>query len=74
MERRKYMRMKLSDLQNYFVKKYNLQAKVTKYGYVYIEIRKGMYSLPHAGILAQELLEKRLNEKRYIQSTLTPGL
>ena len=46
MERRKYMRMKLSDLQVGLVKNYNLQAKVTKYGYVNIEIRKGMYSLP----------------------------
>jgi hypothetical protein len=33
-----------------------------------------MYGLPQAGILAQELLEKRLNKHDYCQSPLTPGL
>ena len=33
-----------------------------------------MYRLPKAGILAQQLLEKRLNTKGYSQSTLFPGL
>jgi hypothetical protein len=33
-----------------------------------------MYGLPQAGILAQELLEKRLNSHRYRQSNITPGL
>ena len=32
------MRLKLSDLPEDFVNKYNLTSKVTKYGYVYIEI------------------------------------
>ena len=30
-----------------------------------------MYRLPQSGILAQKLLEKRLNEKGYRQSSLT---
>ena len=33
-----------------------------------------MYSLPQAGILAQELLEQRLNKHGYHQSPTTPGL
>ncbi|KAL7480666.1 hypothetical protein ACHAW6_006339 [Cyclotella cf. meneghiniana] len=33
-----------------------------------------MYGLPQAGLLAQELLEKRLNAKGYKQSQYTPGL
>ena len=33
-----------------------------------------MYILPYAGILNQELLEKRLNEKGYKKITLTTGL
>ena len=33
-----------------------------------------MYGLPQAGILAQELLEKRLNKHGYHQSKFTPGL
>ena len=33
-----------------------------------------MYGLPQAGLLAQQLLEERLNAKVYSQSTLVPGL
>ncbi len=33
-----------------------------------------MYGLPQAGILAQELLEQRLNKHGYHQSPITPGL
>ena len=68
------MRLKLRDLPDDFTKQYNLAAKVTKDGYVYIQVRKGMYGLLQAGKLAQELLEKRLNKKGYHQSELTPGL
>ena len=38
-----------------------------------MEVRKGMYSLPQADILARQLLEKRLNKKGYIESPLSPG-
>ena len=58
MPRYEYMRLKLEDLPEDFIEEYNLQDKVTKDGYVYVKIRKGMYRLPQAGILAQELLEK----------------
>ena len=33
-----------------------------------------MYGLPQAGILAQELLGRRLGRHSYRQSTLVPGL
>ena len=33
-----------------------------------------MYGLPQAGILAQQLLEKQLNNKGYSQDILFPGL
>ena len=33
-----------------------------------------MYGLAHAGLLASELLEKRLNKHRYRQRKLVPGL
>jgi hypothetical protein len=32
-----------------------------------------MYRLPHSGIIAQELLEKRLLKAGYIQSKIMPG-
>jgi hypothetical protein len=74
MTRPEYMRMKIMDLPEEFVTMYNLANKATSDGYVYIKIQKGMYSLPQAGILAQELLEQRLNKHGYRQSPITPGL
>jgi len=55
--------MKLSDIPDEIVCDYNLRAKETPDGSVYIEINKGMYGLPQAGLLANELLEKRLNKR-----------
>jgi hypothetical protein len=52
----------------------NLCDIVTPDGWVYIEIQKGVYGLPQAGILANQLLEKHLATKRYYQCQHTPGL
>ena len=68
------MRLKLSDLPEYFVERYNLKPKSDKNGQIYVKIRRGMYELPQAGLLAQQLLEEQLNAKGYNQSTLVPGL
>ena len=57
MKRFEYMRLKMKELPQDFIDEYNLQDKATPDGYVHLEIRKGMYGLPHAGIIAQELLE-----------------
>ena len=43
-------------------------------GFVFLEVTKGMHGLPQAGLLANELLEKRLNDHGYFQSKLIPGL
>ena len=72
--RPEYIRMKLSDIPDEIIRAYNLRAKATPDGSVYIEINKGMYGLPQAGLLANELLEKRLNKQGYYQSKLVPGL
>ena len=74
MERPEFMRMKLSDLPPEFVTLYDLTSIAEKNGTVYIKVQKGMYGLPQAGILAQQLLEKRLNAEGYRQSHITPGL
>eukprot|EP00804_Cyclotella_cryptica_P020749 CCRYP_016588-RA/>CCRYP_016588-RA protein AED:0.03 eAED:0.02 QI:0/0/0/1/1/1/3/0/1217 len=68
-----YMRLKLSDIQDHIIKLYKLDKLVTTDGYVYVLIQKGMYGLPQAGIIAQQLLEKRLALKGYRQSSITPG-
>jgi len=54
--------MKVRDFPDSVINHYNLQEKATPEGYIYVVIKKGMYGLPQAGILAQELLGKRLNE------------
>ncbi len=40
------------------IKHYQLTDLAAPDGYVYCKIQKGMYSLPQAGIIAQQLLEK----------------
>ena len=74
LKRKEYLRMKMSDIPDAIVQQYKLNEKATADGYVYIAIKRGMYGLPQAGILAQELLEKRLNAHGYKQSQFTPGL
>ena len=73
MARYEYLKMKIEHFPEDVIEEYNLREKVTPDGYLYVEVRKGMYGLPQAGILAQELLEKRLKAKGYRQSKLTPG-
>ena len=55
MARYKYMRLKIAELPQDFIYEYMLHDKTKKYGYVYLEIRKGMYGLPQAGTLAKKL-------------------
>ena len=47
---------------------------MTNDGFVYMEIRKGMYRLPQAGKLAHEKLEKLLVSRDYHPTPHTPGL
>jgi len=74
MVRYEYVRIKIDDIPEEIIVEYNLREKVTSDGHVYVEIQKGMYGLPQAGILAQQLLEQRLNEHGYSQSKAVPGL
>jgi hypothetical protein len=54
-----YMRMLLSIFPEEIMNKYNLRAMAVD-GWVYIDISKGMYGLKQAGLLANQLLQKRL--------------
>ena len=74
MERYEYVRLKLDDVPTEIQIQYGLRDKVDQDGYVHIEVRKGMYGLPQAGILAQQLLEQRLNKHGYFQNKAVPGL
>ena len=73
MLRYEYMFINISDIPDDIVQKYNLKA-IAKNGKVYVEIRKGMYGLPQAGILANELLQKNLFKHGYAPCKHTPGL
>lgn len=73
MPRHEFMRLKLSDIPDDVIAFYNLNSKATSDGYIYVCIKLGMYGLPHAGIMAQKLLEERLNKKGYFQSKICPG-
>jgi hypothetical protein len=72
-DRYKYMRMPLSLFPDDIIVHYNLLEKVLN-GFVYMEIHRGMYGLPQAGILANKLLKTRLAHHRYIEVPHTPGL
>jgi hypothetical protein len=74
MSRYKYTRLKLSDMLEDVIEHYKLRDIATLDGYIYCEIQQGMYCLPQAGIILQELLAKRLKELGYSQSKTTPGL
>ena len=69
----RYMRMPLTLLPDEIVKKYNLLS-IAHNGWVYIRIKRGMYGLPEAGLLANELLKERLIKSGYYESQFTPGL
>ena len=74
MDRYEYMRMKLDMFPEDVIEEYNFRDRVEPNGYVYIEVRKGMYGLSQVGLLAQKLLEKHLDKHGYKQSDVTPGL
>eukprot|EP00956_Cyclotella_meneghiniana_P039501 scaffold172743_cov70-Cyclotella_meneghiniana.AAC.1 len=64
----------MADLPEEIIKEYRLRKIVNTKGFVFVEVTKGMYGLPQAGLLANELLEKRLNKEGYFQSKLVAGL
>jgi hypothetical protein len=69
-----FMHMKLADLPEEFAQIYKLNDLANTNKYISIKIKKGMYGLSQAGILAQELLKKRLNKHGYHQSPITLSL
>ena len=58
MVRYEYFRMNLKLFPEDISKEYNLNNKVDANGNVHCKVRRGMYGLPQAGIIAWELLKK----------------
>jgi hypothetical protein len=67
------MKMLLSRFPKEIVQKYNLNTLAVN-GWVYIEIRKGMYGLRQPGLIANQLLQTRLAPFGYYPARHTPGL
>jgi len=65
--------MKLDDFPQEVIDEYNLK-ELANDGWVYMEIRKGMYGLPQAGQIAHDKLVKHLAKYGYAPMRLTPGL
>ena len=73
MKRYEYFRMKIDLFPQDIIEEFNLMDKVDHDRNVFCEVCRGMYGLPQAGIIAQELPKERLMVTGYHQSKLTPG-
>jgi hypothetical protein len=66
-----YMKMLLSRFPEEIIQKYNLNDLAVD-GWVYIEIRKGMYGLKQEGLLPNQLLQTRLPPFGYYPDAIHP--
>ena len=78
LERFEYTQMRIDLIPKELIDLYNPGDKV-KYdskgvGYVYMEIREGMYGIPQSGILSNKLLKERITKYVYNKVSHTPGL
>jgi hypothetical protein len=73
LNRYEYMKMPMRLIPDDIIEHYGLREKALN-GYAYMEIHRGMYGLPQAGILANKLLRKRLACHGYFEQPHTPGL
>jgi hypothetical protein len=69
----KYFRMKIDLFPQDIIDKYNLHDNVDANRNVFCKVCCGMYGLPQAGIIAQELIKKWLIVAGHQQSKITPG-
>ena len=74
MDGEEYMKVKYKYFPEDIRQKYQLDKKVTPDGYIYIKIKKGMYGLRQAAILAYNNLKKNLAQHGYHPIVGTVGL
>ena len=74
MDRYEYMRLPLSIIPAEIVAQYKLRDIATADGWVYTEIRRGMYGLKQAGLIANQQLQQHLAKFGYAPTPRTPGL
>ena len=67
------MKMPPSLFPSWILKQYNLKELAVN-GWVYIEMRRAVWGLPQAGILANKRLHRKLAPFGYHKCVNTPGL
>ena len=65
LKRPEYICISIKDIPENIINEYKLRDISDNNGSVYIQANHGMYSLPQTGLLANELLEKRLSKRGY---------
>jgi hypothetical protein len=73
LDRYEYMKMPISLFPPWTIKQYDLLNKVVK-EFVYLQMRKAVWGLSQAGILANKFLRKCLAPHGYFECCHTPGL
>jgi hypothetical protein len=68
-----YMKIPLALFPEWIKKEYNLGTHARD-GFVFLEIRRAVWGLPQAGILANKLLRKRIKPHGYNECVNTPEL
>ena len=63
LKRPEYTRINIKDIPEEIILEYNLREMAMPNGSVHTVANHGMYCLPQSGLLANELLEKRLNKR-----------
>ena len=69
-----YICIHIRYISDEIITEYKLKIKSEANGAVYIVAKRGMYGLSQSGLLANELLEKRLDKRGYHQRKLFPGI
>ncbi len=69
----KYMKIPLALFPEWTKNQYNLNTHARD-GFVFLEIRRAVWGLPQASILANKLLQKRLALHGYYECVNTPEL
>jgi hypothetical protein len=68
-----YVCVKISNIPDKFILEYNLLGRESN-GWIYYNICQGYYSLPQAGILANDLLQSHLVAEGYYEAASTSGI
>ena len=66
MERHEYIFLPINIIPDEIIEKHFLRD-MSKYGYVYAQIRKGIYGIPQVGIIVNYFLAKNLAPRGYYQ-------